>query len=79
MGMKTVKISYELFMKLLQYHLMDSDEYEDEIRKELERKMDTMVMHDLYSKLKTAPTDSQREEARREYLDRRGVPDDFRW
>ena len=28
---------------------------------------------------KTAPTEEQREQARQEYLDRRGVPESFRW
>ena len=28
---------------------------------------------------KTAPTEEEKEKARREYLDKRGVPDSFRW
>ena len=27
----------------------------------------------------TAPTEEEREKARQEYLDRRGIPEDFRW
>ena len=34
---------------------------------------------DLYGKFKTAPTEEERELARKEYLDRRGVPESFRW
>ena len=33
----------------------------------------------LYAQYKTAPTEEQREQARQEYLDRRGVPESFRW
>ncbi len=77
--MKNIQISYDLFCKLLQYHLMDMDEFGEEIRKELDEKLNAMVMHDLYTKSKTAPTDSEREEARQKYLDRRGVQEDFRW
>ena len=34
---------------------------------------------ELYAQYKTAPTEEQREQARQEYLDRRGVPESFRW
>lgn len=34
---------------------------------------------DLYGKFKTAPTEEEREQARKEYLDRRGMPESFRW
>ena len=49
------------------------------IKQELEKKLDRMVMRDLYGKFKTAPTEEERERARKEYLDRRGVPEKFRW
>ena len=52
---------------------------EREIKRELEKKLDKMVMRDLYGKFKTAPTEEEREQARKEYLDRRGVPESFRW
>ena len=48
-------------------------------KKELEKKLDRMVMRDLYGKFKTALTEEERERARKEYLDRRGVPESFRW
>ena len=38
-----------------------------------------MVMRELYTKYKTAPTEGEKEKARKEYLDRRGVPESFRW
>jgi hypothetical protein len=41
--------------------------------------LDALVRHELYEKYKTAPTEEEREKARQEYLDRRGVPDSFRW
>ena len=34
---------------------------------------------ELYAQYKTAPTEEQREQARQEYLDKRGVPESFRW
>ena len=77
--MGNVQISQELFMQLLRFHLVEDESCEKEIKQELEKKLDRMVMRDLYGKFKTAPTEEERERARKEYLDRRGVPESFRW
>ena len=76
--MKNVQIPQELFMKLLRYHLLD-DSCTEDVKKGLEQKMNTMVERELYTKSKTAPTEEEREKARQEYLDRRGIQADFRW
>lgn len=76
---RNVQIPYELFFQLLQYFLMENYENEEIIRQGLERKLDTMVNRELYSKYKTAPTGEEREKSRQEYLDRRGIPENFRW
>ena len=73
--MRNVQISQELFMQLLRFHLMEDESCEREIKQELDR----MVMRDLFGKSKTAPIEEEREQARKEYLDRRGVPESFRW
>lgn len=75
--MKNVQIPYDLFVTLLQYHLVMDDDYAEDIQRGLEEKLDAMVRHELYAKYKTAPTEEEREQARREYLDRRGVPESF--
>ena len=62
--MKNVQIPYELFVDLVLYHLNG---------------LDAMLNRQLYSQYKTAPTEEQREQARQEYLDRRGVPQSYRW
>ncbi len=77
--MKNVQIPYGLFVALVEYHLGYDDEYEDEIRQGLEQKLDSLVRHELYAKYKTAPTQEEREKARQEYLEKRGVSDSFRW
>ena len=77
--MGNVQISQELFMQLLRFHLVEDESCDKEIRQGLEKKLDRMVMRDLYGKFKTAPTEEERERARKEYLDRRGVPESFRW
>lgn len=77
--MKHVQISQELFFSLMKYFLIGQEELLPEIQKGLEQKLDSLVMRELYTKYKTAPTEEEREKARREYLDKRGVPDSFRW
>ena len=76
---KNVQISYELFVDLVLYHLNGEDDFDEEIQQGLEKKLDAMLNRQLYSQYKTAPTEEQREKARQEYLDRRGVPQSFRW
>ena len=77
--MKQVQIPQELFVLLIHYHLMEDDRNVDEIRIGLEKKLDAMVLHELYEKSKTAPTEAEREKFRKKYLDRRGIPESFRW
>lgn len=77
--MKNIQIPEELFIALAKYHLMDMKDVQPEIKKRLMDKMDSITMRGLYSKYKTAPTEEEKEKARKEYLDKRGVPDSFRW
>ncbi len=49
------------------------------IKQGLEKKLDAMVMRELYTKYKNALMEEEKEKARKEYLDRRGVPESFRW
>ena len=63
----------------MKYHLMEDESCEADIRRGVEKKMDALVMHELYTKSKMAVTEEEREKSRKEYLDRRGVPESFRW
>lgn len=63
--MGNVQISQELFMQLLRFHLVEDESCEKEIKQGLEKKLDRMVMRDLYGKFKTAPTEEERERARK--------------
>lgn len=76
---KNVQISYELFLALIHYHLLDNEKAETEIKKGLEDKVEAMVRRQLYTEYKTAPTEEQKEKARQEYLDRQGITSGFRW
>lgn len=77
--MKNVQISQKLFFLLVRYFLIGQEETEQEIAKALEKQVDDLVMRELYTQYKTTPTEEEKEMARREYLDKRGVPDSFRW
>lgn len=77
--MKNVQISEELFVAIMRYFMLEQEELLPQIKQGLEKKLDAMVMRELYTKYKTAPTEEEKEKARKEYLDRRGVPESFRW
>lgn len=77
--MKKIQISQELFFKLVQYHIFDVYEFENEIKKELEQKVDSLSKREIYTKYKTAHSEEEREKARQEYLEKVGIPEAFRW
>jgi hypothetical protein len=77
--MKNVQIPQELFVAITRYFMLEQLELLPEILQGLEQKMDTLIMREMYTKYKTAPTAEEREKARKEYLDKRGVLDSFRW
>lgn len=77
--MKNVQISKELFVKLIKYNHFEMYKFEDEIKNDLEKKLNSIVMREHYTTYKTAPTEQEREEARKKYLNERGVPESFRW
>ena len=66
-------------MELVKFHLLDMEENLPSIKQGLEAKLDSLVMRDLYTTFKTAPTEEEREKARQEYLDKCGMHEDFRW
>lgn len=77
--MKNIQITEELFITLVKYFLTGQKELLPEITEALEKKLDAMVMRELYTRYKTAPSTEEKEKARKEYLDRKGIPGDFRW
>ena len=85
--MKNIQIKQELFIKLIQYFYSEEIGYDNEelfdlereIKSELQKKLDKVSMRSYYTAYKTAPTEQEREKARKKYLDERGVPESFRW
>ena len=85
--MKNIQIKQELFIKLIQYFYSEEIGYDNEelfdlereIKSELQKKLDKVSMRSYYTAYKTAPTEQEREEARKKYLDERGVHESYRW
>ena len=77
--MKSVNISVVLFFYLYDYFIYGDESKKDEITSRLREKMNRMQLRKLYSDSKTAETESKREAARKEYLDRVGVTENFRY
>ena len=75
--MKQVQISEDLFLSLIKYHILECYNDEEKIIKMLKEKYDSIVNRNLYTRYKTAPT--EKEKARQEYLDRKGIHSSFRW
>ncbi|MFV0519970.1 MAG: complexin-2 [Lachnospirales bacterium] len=77
--MKKVQISWDLFMLLIRYFLLESYDTFDEIKVLVEEKLDAMERRELYTKYKTSDSEEEKENARNKYLDKKGYHRDFRW
>lgn len=77
---KQSQIPTTTLYSLFRYFLIERNEEDEKlITKALEDKLEAMVRHDLYTKSKVAETEEEREKARKEYLDRIGMRESFRW
>ena len=79
---KTVQISEELFKDLCRVILggVDDPETVSRASRGLHNKLDRMVARELYSTMNDPlKSPQEREKARRDYLDSKGIPDSFRW
>lgn len=76
-----VQIDKKLFMDLVKYHVYGfvDEETEECFKQKLKDKLDTLLKRELYTKSKTAKTEEEREQARKEYLDLIGMKDSFRY
>ena len=77
--MKMIQITESLFIALMKYHVLGIEDALPEIQKGLEQKYEAMLRRELYTKSKTAGTEAEREEARKAYLDKVGMHQNFRW
>lgn len=77
-----VQIPWELFHQLIDYHLLidePSVELQEDIKNGLMKKLDSLTDRYYYSQYKTAAKPEDREKARQEYLNRKGIHKNFRW
>ena len=76
---KSVQISVELFTELVKYHLLNVDNNVELIQKELHKKLERLNNREIYTNSKTAASQEERENSRKEYLERKGISESFRW
>lgn len=76
---KKMMIDEDLFRMMYQYFIYDREDLREEISEGLVEKMDRLITRDLYTKSLTVGTDEERESNRIAYLNRKGIPEDFRW
>ncbi len=76
---KQIQIPEPLFLAIFKYFIAGKADEFNYIADEINRKLDKMIEHDLYTKSKMAATPEEREKARQEYLDRKGIPQSVRW
>lgn len=82
MKQKKIMIDENLFSQICQYFFLDhpEDELKKNIKQGLENKLNKIVEHELYSKsINSSLSENEREAARKEYLDMKGIPNDYRW
>lgn len=77
---KQIQISQRLFAMMISYFFGNEDqELREQIKKEIDNKIDAMNRRDYYTTYKTAESPQEREEARQRYLDSVGMKQSFRW
>ena len=79
---KQIQIPETLFKVIACYALDKNAQTEENLRiieKGILDKLNRQIDHDYYSRYKTAPNEEQRESFRQQYLDRKGISDNFRW
>ena len=79
MSERKIQIPEKVFYELVKFHLLGETDAEEEIKTHLMKKLDALAEHQLYTRSKKAASQNEREQARKEYLERRGISAAFRW
>ena len=77
--MANYEIPEVIFRALVRSYCLDDHSHDAEIQKWLEEKLENIVKRQYYTTYKTAPTDLEREDARKKYLNMIQMQEDFRW
>lgn len=78
---RQIQIDESLFREICEFFFGEEapNGYEaDIIRQGLDQKLDKLIARELFSKYKRSPTGAEREKARNEYLDFKGILKDWR-
>ena len=78
---RQIQIDWELLLDLYDFFFSDEapEGYEaDKIRNQMSEKIDKIINRELFSKYKRSPTGAEREAARQEYLNHKGISKSFR-
>ena len=78
-GYKYVKIPTDIFYKIARFLVTMDEGLHEEICEYYQCKLGKMHNHNLYSTFKTSENQEEMEDARIEYLDRKGIHEDFRY
>ena len=78
---KQVQIPEDLFNNLLALVFCEpNEEIQEKCEKGLLEKLERMALHELYTKTKNKTlSEAEREKARQEYLNKKGIHKDFRY
>ena len=83
--MANIQIPESLFYDIIRYYLIASkgeaipEEIDKRVFNGLSDKVQKIADREIYTIYKTAPTEEEREKARKKYLDSKGIPESFRW
>jgi len=83
--MANIQIPESLFYDIIRYYLIASkgeaipEELDKRVFNGLSDKVQKIADREIYTIYKTAPTEEEREKARKKYLDSKGIPESFRW
>lgn len=80
--MANVQIPEELFSQLCHYFLLGKQSDTKmtlDIEQGLEKKLEAIMLRELYTRSKEAKTKEEQNAARIEFLERKGIPEGFRW
>lgn len=67
--MKHIQITEELFLMLCNYFLNNDTAQHESIKNELDKKLDKMVLRQIYSEYKGTESDTERAKLKSEYID----------
>lgn len=70
---KQIQIDRELFINLCDYFLGGEEELADNIKEQLDSKLDKLIARELFTKYKRSTTGAEREQARQAYLAHKGI------